>query len=344
MANPFITDTLLTTLRLLPLMPSVQALFTDSDLLTIMTFEMVSKIIPLIDNQAEEYFIQQVDIPYSGQLEFQIPSRAVASKLRAVTFVTNDNNEVRIPRLRVEDIMSNVNATGLAINPSLWGFFLKNDVVRLYLGSSLGTNNGFQAVRLRYIRQPNQLVLSSACGEVTSISGDVVTVDNVPSTFTLTASTGQTYDIIQNQPQMFNSLLDDGVVVAIDTMAKTVTFATGTTPATLAKGDWICLAGQSPIPQVPYTPGFDLLLQLSAAKCLEIHGDLQGFNVAMSQAATMKDYFISVLTPRVDANQIRLTTPNALYGWDIRPIDSTFSRRLLERRRLLLGSEIPQDI
>ena len=85
---------------------------------------------------------------------------------------------------------------------------------------------------------------------------------------------------------------------------------------TLLVGDWICLSGQSPVAQVPFTPGYDLLLQLAAAKCLEIHGDIQGFNIAMSQASDMKNYLISVLTPRVDGNVIRLTTPNSLYGWD----------------------------
>lgn len=314
MANPYITDTLLPTLRLLPLMPSVQALFTDSDLLTIMTFEMTSKIIPLIDNQAEEYFITTDDIPYSTtQTVFTIPSRALAGKLRSVSFVDSNNNEVRIPRLRLEDIMSNVNATGLAINPALWGFYLRNNKVVLYLGSTNGGSSSFQYLRLRYVRQPNQLVLSTACGQVTGIVGNVVTMGSVPTTFT----TGSTYDLIQNVPQMFDSLLDDATITAVTTGTNgTVTFTAGTVPSDLAVGDWVCLANQSPIPQIPYTPGFDLLLQLSAAKCLEIHGDVQGFNVAMSQASDMKNYFISVITPRVDANVIRLTTPNSLYGWD----------------------------
>ncbi len=311
--NPYITDSLLPTLRLLPLMPAVQALFTNPDLLTIMTFEMTSKIVPLIDNQAEEYFITEDNIPYdASQTVFDIPSRALGGKLRSVTFVDANNNEVRIPRLRLEDIMSNVNATGLAINPALWGFYLRNNKVVLYLGSTTGSSNGFQFLRLRYVRQPNQLVLSTACAQVVSSTGDVVTVASIPSTFT----TGESYDIIQNQPQMFDSLLDGGTITAIDTMTKELTFTTGTVPTDLAAGDWICLANQSPIPQIPYSPGFDLLLQLSAAKCLEIHGDTQGFNVAMSQASDMKNYFISVITPRVDANVIRLTTPNSLYTWD----------------------------
>lgn len=313
MTNPYITDTLLPTLRLLPLMPSVQALFDDANLLTIMTFEMTSKIVPLIDNQAEEYFIHIDDLPYStSQTVYSIPSRALAGKLRSVSFVDPNNNEVRIPRLRLEDIMSNVNATGLAINPALWGFYLRNNKVVLYLGSTTGSSSSFQYLRLRYVRQPNQLVLSTACGEVVSIAGDVVTVDAIPSTFT----TSETYDLISNSPQMFDSLLDDATVTAINTGTNAITFTTGTVPSDLAAGDWICLANQSPIPQIPYSPGFDLLLQLSAAKCLEIHGDTQGFNVAMSQAADMKNYFISVITPRVDGNVVRLTTPNSLYGWD----------------------------
>jgi len=313
MVSPYIVDSLLPTLRLLPLMPSVQALFSDSDLVNIMNFEMDSKIMPLIDNQAEEYGIYLDDIPYSNSItQYDLPSRALGGKLRSVTFVDPNGNEVRIPRLRVEDIMSNVNATGLAINPALWGFYFQNNKIITYLSSVNGGSSAFPTLRLRYIRQPSTLVLSSACGEVTHIAGNVVTVDNVPTTFT----TSSTYDLVSNSPQMFVSLGDDLTVTAVTTgVAGTITF-TNAPPSTLQIGDWVCLAGQSPIPQIPYNPGFQLLLQLSAAKCLEIHGDVQGFNVAMSQASDMKNYFISVITPRADANVIRLTTPNALYGWD----------------------------
>lgn len=311
MTSPYIVDSLLPTLRLLPLMPAVQALFTDDNLLTIMNFEMDSKIMPMIDNQAEEYGVYLDDIAYSNSVTvYPMPSRALAGKLRSVSFVDPNGNEVRIPRLRVEDIMSNVNATGLAINPALWGFYLQNNKVVTYLSSVNGGSSAFPTLRLRYIRQPSTLVLSSACGEVTAISGNDVTVDALPSTFT----TSVTYDLISNSPQLFESYTDNVTCSAINTMTKTMTLSS--VPARLAIGDWVCLTGQSPIPQIPYNPGFQLLLQLSAAKCLEIHGDTQGFNVAMSQAADMKNYFISVLTPRVDGNVIRLTTPNSLYGWD----------------------------
>jgi hypothetical protein len=307
--SPYTTDSLLPTLRLLPLMPSVQALFSPSDLVTIMDFEMSSKIIPLIDNQAEEYFIVPADIPYIQSITtYALPVRATADKLRSVSFVDSNNNEIRIPRLRPEDIMSNVNATGLAINPALWGFYLQNDKCVLYLGSFTGSSNAYKFLRLRFVRMPNTLVQEAACGQITAIAGNIVTVGNVPTTFT----TNITYDIISNSPQMFISQGDDLTVTTI--AGSNITFTA--LPPAVQVGDWVCLAMQSPIPQIPFKPGFQFLLQLSAAKCLEIHGDTQGFNIAMSQAADMKEFFISVITPRVDGNVIRLTTPNSLYAWD----------------------------
>ena len=314
--SPYIVDSLIPTLKLLPLMPSVQALFTEDNLVTIMNFEMSSKILPLIDNQAEEYFITRDDIIYSQSVRiYPLPTRATADKLRSVSFVDSNFNEIRIPRLRPEDIMSNVNATGLAINPALWGFYLQGDNVILYLGSYTGSSQAYKFLRLRFVRMPSTLVMSSACGEITAVSGNIITVDAVPGTFTTSA----TYDIVSNSPQMFVSKGDDLTVTSI--VANVITFTSipiNTHSAVQGPqiGDWVCLAMQSPIPQIPFKPGFELLLQLSAAKCLEIHGDTQGFNIAMSQAADMKNYFISVVTPRVDGNVIRLTTPGSLYGWD----------------------------
>jgi hypothetical protein len=309
MSSPYTVDSLIPTLRLLPLMPSVQALFSAADLTTIMDFEMSSKILPLIDNQAEEYFIVPFDIPYVQSVTtYALPVRATADKLRAVSFVDANNNEIRIPRLRPEDIMSNVNSTGLAINPALWGFYLENDKCKLYLGSFTGSSNSYKFLRLRYVRMPNTLVQEAAAGQITVIAGNVVTVNNVPTTFT----TGVTYDVVSNSPQMFVSQGDDLTVTTI--AGSNITFTA--LPSTVQVGDWVCLSMQSPIPQIPFKPGFQFLLQLAAAKCLEIHGDTQGFNVAMSQAADMKELFISCITPRVDGNVIRLTTPNSLYAWD----------------------------
>ena len=301
-----------------------------------MTLEMTSKMLPMIDNQTEEYFVAIKDIPYNQNITvYPIPQRAFAGKLRALSFVDPNSNEIRIPRLRPEDIMSNVNATGLAINPALWGFYIQNNKVVLYLSSVNGATSNYNNVRFRYIRQSNQLVATSACAQVSMISGNNVTVTAIPSNF----STSQIYDMIANYPN-FDSLQDDAVCTAISSLTMTFT----SVPTSLLVGDWICLSGTSPVAQIPFTPGYDLLLQLSAAKCLEIHGDTQGFNVAMSQAADMKAYFISVISPRVDGNVIRLTSPNSLYGWDKAIFIDAFSDRRCALRRHILGWNKHLDI
>jgi hypothetical protein len=296
-------------------MPSVQALFDDDNLLTILNFELASKIVPMMDNQSEEYGVYVADLPYSTSTTvYPIPAiRAVGGKLRSVSFLDSNNNEIRLPRLRPEDTMSNVNATGLAINPALWGFYLQNNSIVLYLGSIAGSSGSFNALRVRYMRQPNSLVATTASARVSGISGNAVTVTNLPSTYTTTVL----YDFIAGNPG-FDSLADD--VTCTNITGLVMTFSALPVDqlgnVTLKVGDWICLSGQAPVAQIPFFPGYELLLQLGAAKCLEIHGDVQGFNIAMSQAADMKNYFISVLTPRVDGNTVRLTTPNSLYAWD----------------------------
>ena len=116
-----------------------------------------------------------------------MPHRALGGKLRSLSFVDPNDNEIRIPRLRPEDIMSNVNATGLAINLALWGFYLQNNDIRLYLSSVNGGTSNYSFLRRRYIRQPNQLVLPAACGQVTAVNGNVVTVNAIPSNFSTTS-------------------------------------------------------------------------------------------------------------------------------------------------------------
>ena len=303
MSIDYTTTTLLSTLRLLPLMPSVQALFSDSDLLSVMNMELQSKILPLMDNQAEEYFIYYQDVAYDNSVNtYKLPSRAMANKLKAVCFVDSTGQEVTLNRLRPIETNAQVDVRGSTLSPFKVGYFLKNNSIVIYVNSVQGVAN-FPTLRFKFCRMPNNLVLTSACAQVSQINGATVTVTNLPSTF----STSVTYDLISNAP-MFESWQDD--VVCTDINGLTMTFSS--VPASLTAGDWICLSGQSPIPQIPYI-GFNLLLQLSCAKCLEIHGDVQGFNVAMSQAKDMKDYFISVITPRADDNTIKLSSTDSIY-------------------------------
>jgi hypothetical protein len=285
-------------------MPSVQALFSDSDLVNILSMEMKSKILPMMDNQAEEYFIYYKDIPYNNAVNtYALPSRSMANKLKAVCFVDSTGQEVTLNRLRPIETNAQLDVRGSTLSPFKVGYFLKNNNIVIYINSIQGVAN-FPTLRFKFCRMPNNLILTSNACQVSQINGNQITVGNLPSNY----STSVTYDMISNAP-MFESWQDDAACTGINSL--TMTFSS--VPSTLSVGDWICLSGQSPIPQIPYS-AFDLLSQLACSKCLEIHGDVQGFNVAMSQAKDMKDYFISIITPRVDDNPQKLSSTDSI--WD----------------------------
>jgi hypothetical protein len=304
MAINYTADQMIQTLALLPLMPTVQPLFTPQDQLTILNFELMNKVIPLIDLTAEEHFIYYYDQPYDTSVaDYYLPYRGIGNRLREVCFVDSSNQEVIIDRLRPEEVASRMDVRGQTLAPFKVGFYLVNNRIHLYFNSATGVTN-FPTLRMKYIRQPNNLVLSTSAAQITNITGNVVTVNQIPTGYL----TSVTYDMISGIPP-FISWQDDAVCTSIVGGGMTFTVV----PANLQVGDWICLSGQSPVPQIPVS-AINLLLQLGCAKCLEIHGDVQGFNVAMSQAADMKTYLVGILTPRVDGNPIKLSSIDSI--WD----------------------------
>lgn len=108
--------------------------------------------------------------------------------------------------------------------------------------------------RLVYPRRPNKLVSSATTvvGVVESKSStQVVLTAAAPSTFT----TSTPLDFIQAGPP-FDSLADDKTptVIASDTL----TFTSGDIPSALAVGDYVCLAEEAPVLQMPVEAFFVL--------------------------------------------------------------------------------------
>ena len=302
-------DTLVNTLQLLPLMPSVQALFTPANYGTILDFEMMNKLYPIASNVAEEYFVYYFDQVYNQNVyDYYLPYRGIGNRLREVCFVDTTGQEVLIDRLRPEEIASKMDIRGQTLSPFKVGFYLVNNRIHLYFNNWAGTAS-FPTLRMKYLRQPNNLVFKAAVAQVLSINSSLnqITLTGTPPASTYLTTV--TYDFISNVPP-FISWQDD--IVCTNITGTVMTFAT-TIPAGLQKGDWVCLSGQSPVPQIPVS-GINYLLQLGAAKCLEIQGDAQGFGIAKSQADEMKQYFIDVITPRVDGNPIKLSSIDSI--WD----------------------------
>ena len=89
-----------------------------------------------------------------------------------------------------------------------------------------------------------------------------------------------------------------------------------TVSSDVAVGDYVCPAGQSPIPQIPYEL-HPVLMQLTASRVVGRLGDAKGKQLLSEAANNMLKNMIENLKPRI-ANQpqriVNLESPVGGYG------------------------------
>lgn len=300
----YVVDNLVTSLKLRGLPPSSQQTFSTAGYIQVLSEEMMTNIVPLMDSVSEEYFVTNFDITFNPNISsYAIPPRAVAGKLRDVVFVDDTGNEINLPRLRPEDSKSR--SQFIRYQPAPWGFFLQDESVVMFLGQNPNTQAGYPTLRLKYFRRPNILTASANAAQITAIVGNVVTVTAIPSTFTVL----NTFDIIKGDPN-FVSRGDDLAVTTI--LGTDITFSA--LPSSVTIGDWVALANYSPIPQIPVEAHL-LLAQYGTAKVLEALGDASGMSAALGKAEQMKQQFLQIITPRVEGSVIKLVSRSGIGDW-----------------------------
>lgn len=287
----YTTTALLDNARTNCMTPEADALFTDTRLLSILTFEQMTTLVPQILSAQEEYFVHVVDVPLvAGTSEYAIPERAIGKKLRNVTLVDGAGAELPLSRLFSQNIPF--------VGPTrVDAFYVQNNSIMLF--SSLPTQ--YVSMRMRYYRRPSSLVATGSAARITVINSgsSTVTVDILPGTWAV----GNTVDFIDATPS-FDSLLDDAAITVINNAD--VSFAA--LPAGLAVGDWLSLSGTTPIPQLPYE-AHPLLAQLGACKALEAMGDAN-IKIAWARYQQMASSFFKLITPRTDAPVTKIVSPN----------------------------------
>lgn len=301
MAIDYTTDALLDNARTNCLTPEADALFTDTRLLSILTFEQMTTLVPQIMEVQEEYFVHLEDIPLvSTQTAYPINERAIGKKLRDVCLVDSSGNEVYLSRITPQDVKfyGQVNTAG----SSSWTevFYFQNNSVMLLPGVPVT----YSYLRLRYYRRPSNLVGTDAAGQITVIDAltKTVTVASAPSDFII----GATIDFVSSTPS-FDSLQDDATITGVSN--SDITFAA--LPTGLAVGDWLSISGTTPIPQLPYE-AHPILAQLGACKALEAMGDAN-VKTAWGRYQQMAQSFFKMITPRTDTPAQKLVSPNNIY-------------------------------
>lgn len=287
------TTTLIAEIKQRAMVPSSQKTYENQDILRRATQEMDLYIMPLMKAVREEYFTWEADTTITASGEIDINERAMGGVLRDVLY-NSGSGFISIPYLdpeqreRQDDVLV------------MWS--LRWNKIVLY-GNPSGT------LRQSFYIRPGRLIETSDAGQITAINTGTQTVTLgglIPSTFIATART----DMISNK-QMHPFLALDQSIVSV--AGNDVTYAS--LPTGLAVGDWIALAGESPVVQLPREL-FPLLCQKVATTIVQSLGDPKWKDL-QAETDMLHRNALNLIQPRVQGEPKKIVTGmNRRWWWN----------------------------
>lgn len=316
MARSFYTnDNLLESVKIRMMVPISQVNFSDSDILLLASEEQELELTPDVMRAREEFYVYVENQPInnsSGQSRYPIPYRAIGGKVRAVFLTSGSGNtkvRYQVARVDVENITAyDNNYIGYQGSPLY--YVENNDLVFLSIA-----NSGFSAdaVEIHFYMRPNELVETSETLTITSINTTTgvisVSQNQIPSAF----QSGQEIDFIQAKPGYKTKGYDIDIVSLTPnvpvTLQKTITIDPSDIPDTLEVGDYIAMAGQTPVPQLPQDLQ-PMLAQSTACRLLEAQGDLDNLKSANDKLAKMQKRMFNLIQDRTEGNAKKIVNRN----------------------------------
>lgn len=298
----YTTDKLLAKIKRRGMIPTSQRTFTQQDLIDFCNEEMIDRLVPNVLEVREEYFVFTQDIPIvANESHYRIPSRAAGGRLRDVKLVHQTGDVDHLPRAEPNSEWT-IDFGSTTGTPKAY-FLESNYVVIVPTPPSTG---GY--VRMSYHMRPNELILPEK-------AGTIVSIDTVAGSFDVEGPNSgwdalKVYDVLKGSPGFEMVAID---LVATDfqiigTGAYRFTFdAEDLKLSGLEVGDYICLKGQSPVPQIP-ADLHDILAQRVVIKVLEALGDDAGLDRARKQLQEMEFKSLALIAGRVDGARRYVTS------------------------------------
>jgi hypothetical protein len=250
MSGVLTSEKLIRSIERRAMIPNDQNTFTDEDFLEMLNEELQYFGVPHLLRTHEEYLLVSEDIPLDGRSKYEIPYRALGNKLRELSFVTNvsgitgqssGEQVYELSRIKVDDLYD---YNSYSSTSSSQAFYVENNQIVL-LGEVPITN---AVLRMHYYLRPNGFVLSERTGNIQSIdtTTGVVTLVTFPEVF----APSPDMDFVKHQSP--NIILGyDLTPISVDSATRTVTFDADDLPADLKVGDYLNVAQETLVPQLP---------------------------------------------------------------------------------------------
>ena len=270
--------------------PTTQALFQTADFISLMDDSLKYDLTPIIMSAKEEYFMRSKTVAITSTIsEYIIPTRAIGGGLREVKIQigTGANTSTKVLR-RIDPGHSEQYRDG---------YYVKGN--RIVLTDPAAYSGG--SIIYEFPCRPNSLVADIDAARITNITGLDVTVSSYPSAWLQSDK----FDLIQNNAPFDWLSIDNDVVIVSNV------FTFSTIPDYLEVGDWLCLAGESPVPQIPLE-AIEVMCQSVVLKCLDALGDDSGSTIAKGRLDSMTKNLLNILEPRVSDQPQKIVNMTSL--------------------------------
>lgn len=284
--------------------PENQSTFTAEDFLEFADEELMLGLVPAIMSLHEDFFLYEQAKPLvQGKTEYEIPSRAVANKLRDLQFKPDPSTLIEMTRIGIGERFADYNTGGGT--DYIKRYYVKNNKVVLNASASSG-----ELVFVYYIR-PSHLVLEDRIGVIQGINNlnngnTELVLAELPENF----NTSITYDVYKAESP--STILNiDMIPVSINALTRSVVFPTSSIPSELKVGDHLAQAQEATIPQIP-TEMQAMLAQMVACRVLEAQGDSQGLQNALIKLKQMTDAGGTLIDNRVEDSPQKVVNRHSL--------------------------------
>ena len=280
-------------------LPTNQNLLDDDDMLEIIDDNIKAHVIPLIDSVNGEFFVTSTNTAIvASQDNYTIPYRSIGRTIRDLKIIDTDTGNVRnSPYIEPEDIHLFADT---ALN---FGHYFKGD--EIYLVPSVpSTFAASESLQIWYKLRPSTLTKLTNAAKVTSVSSPTVEVASVGS-----VATGSVIDFIAGKSG--NSILNMDKTCT-NVSGTTLTFAAADIPSGLAVGDYISLAGTSPVITMIPDEVMPFLERISAAEVLATIGDEIGSSNLSQGVSIERKNLLSLLQPRNEGEPKIIINRNSL--------------------------------
>lgn len=297
MSASYTSNRIIRSVQRTAVVPISQSTFTEQDILEIASEEIDISVVPQILKLHEDYLLASEEVPADGRKAYDIPYRAIGSKLRDVAWVDNNGNTYEMTKVPVDFLSDYNNNAGSTAEAQY--YYIKNN--QIWLINNLATSGSF---KFFYYFRPNRLVKDERAGVIKSIDRDnnLIVVDSIPEHF----NEGLVVDFIQSRTPHRT--------LGFDLTVNTVNFSSGeitvnTLPEDLRVGDYIAQAEESPVPQIP-SEIHPVLVQRIAFRINESLGDAQASGMSKARLGEMDTNAQSIIDNRVEASPAKIINRN----------------------------------